>query len=416
MISVICFLLLAILIISFSWKGSDILSPARLFLIVWSLAIGLAELKLSRFQFEWPAYSWIVILTCIFGTAIGMFTLYVVNYGKTSSRLVVDIRKSFIGYKIKSQYLFFAIIAIFLSYIISYYAIYLIQGFIPYFTLHPDATRTKWGGIFGIGLLVQAIPAILYLIFVYFIFVRKEMIKKAVLALVGLFTVITYLFILQRYFLILPLILILVLGYYCTKKINKKNFLIFIVLAGVIIYSISSLRVSAYAFNILYVISEMKVPPRYGFISEPYMYIVMNLENFARASNYLDSFSYGLFSFDFVLALTGVKSSLAEYVRASQFPYVITNSFNTYTMYFEFYRDFGIFGVGFLSFAFGAFVSHLYYRLKRKPDLNSVSMYAVCIFVIIFSFFVPIISWLIFVFNVLVIYYITKRIIYKPAV
>jgi oligosaccharide repeat unit polymerase len=390
-------------------KGADVISPMRLYAIIWSLAIGMAELKLSRFQNEWSAYSWIVMSTCILGTLIGMFALYVVNFGKASFP-VSEIREYFKSYNIKSKYLFFAVIALFISYIVSYVAIYLIQGYIPYFTLHPDTARTKWGGIFGIGLLVQAIPSILYLVFIYYVFVRKEKLKKTILVIIALLTVITYLFILQRYFLILPLIMVFVLGYYCTKKISKRNVLIFVLLAGIILYGISSLRVSAYAFNILYVISEMKVPVKYAFISEPYMYVVMNLENFARACNYLDNFNYGFFTFDFVLALTGVKASLTEYLRAPQFPYIITNSFNTYTMYFEFYRDFGIYGTGFLSFAFGAFASHLFYRLKRKPDLNSISMYAVCIFVIIFSFFVPIISWLIFVFNVIVIYYVTKKI------
>lgn len=409
LLAFICLLTFFILVFSLFKKDTDIFSPVRLFMLIWSLAIGLAELKLSRFQFAWSAYSWIVLFTCVGGTLLGMFIVYVINFRK-GTLLVAEVRKSFENYQIDSQFLFRATVALFLCYILSYYVTYLIQGYIPYFTLYRDTSRTKWGGIFGIGLLIQAIPSIIYFIIIYFFFVKGEALKKISLTIILFATIVTYIFILQRYFFILILIMFLVCAYYCTKKMRMRNVLIFFVVAGVIIYGISSLRVSRYAFNILFVISEMRISPDYAFISEPYMYIVMNLENFARAVNHLDTFQYGFFTFDFILALTGLKSSLGDALNAPQYPYIITNSFNTYTMYFAFYRDFGIFGTGFVSLIFGALISALYYRVKRKPDLNSISIYAMCVFVLIFTFFITIISWLIFVFNVVVIYLVTRRI------
>ena len=228
-----------------------------------------------------------------------------------------------------------------------------------------------------------------------------------------LLTFLTYSFLLQRYYIVLAVILSVVALYYSSNFFKYRN--VFIVFAFIlfIIYSMTFIRLSGTIVNYLYYLSDMRYNIKYAFITEPYMYIVMNLETFANAVDKLHKFTYGTFTFDFIFALTGLKHPLAEYLNLPKFPFLLTNNYNTYTMFFVYYWDYGVFGLGIIPLLLGMSFSSVYYKMRLKPDINSVSMYAMAAFVIIFSFFVPIITFLHFIFNLLLIYFMTKAIIVK---
>ncbi len=81
-LSIFCFIICAVIIISAIKKDADILSPSRIFIVIWSLAIGLADLKFSRFQHQWSAYGWITLLISIASFLLGSFTVFVIYYKK----------------------------------------------------------------------------------------------------------------------------------------------------------------------------------------------------------------------------------------------------------------------------------------------------------------------------------------------
>ena len=155
----------------------------------------------------------------------------------------------------------------------------------------------------------------------------------------------------------------------------------------------------------------MKFSVKYAIFTEPYMYFAMNLENFTHAVSNLHNFSYGLYTFDFIFAVSGLKHWLAQYLSINDFPYLISSNYNTYTMFFTYYRDFGPIGIVIIPFGIGAGVSNLYYRMRAKPNIQNVSLYGIFAMVLIFSFFIPVLSWLNFVFNLMLIYVITRFII-----
>lgn len=411
LISFICFIIFFLLLFSFFLKDTDIFSPARIFILVWSLAIGLADLKLSRFQLVWHTYSWIVLMVAIISTLCGMFVVFVIFFSKKKSN-IHSVRKYFQNIQINSNRLYYFILFLFISYIISFIVTALVKGYIPLFVFASDAARSQWG-IFGFGLFIQIVPSLIYFIILYFILAKGLKFKKMVLFFLLLISVLTYLMILQRFYFIYCIILIVVFAYYSTEKINIRNILIVFFLLLLIIYGISSIRTSRYAVNIVHFISNMKYSSKYAIFTEPYMYIVMNLENFANAVLKLENFDYGYNTFDFILALTGLKHPLYEYANIINFPFIVTSNFNTYTMYFAYYRDFGILGLFILSFIFGMIVSYIYYIMKLNPTINNISLYGSFVFVLIFSFFVPITSWLHFIFNLILIFLVTKIIIIK---
>lgn len=409
--SIILFAIFLLLFISLLRRNSDIFSPARLFVLVWSLALGLASLKLSRYQINWTYYSWLMYTISLGSLLLGLFVVYVLNIGKEFKN-VTFIRKTVRQNTVNSDLLYRYTLFMFIAYFISYIVSAAIIGYVPLFTRFPGVTRNDWG-LFGFGLFVQSFPAVIYLAVLFFIYTREEYKKKLVLFVLILITFVTYSFLLQRYYVVFALILSAVTLYYSTNLFKARNVLVGIFLLLGVFFGMSLIRLTGTIVNYLYYLSEMKFSIKYAIFTEPYMYIVMNLENFANAVNNLDKHTYGLFTFDFVFALTGIKHSLFKYLSLTEFPFMITNNYNTYTMFFIYYWDFGVAGLAFIPFVLGFLFGKAYYRMKQNPNINTISVYSIFAFVIIFSFFIPIISFLHFAFNFFVIYTITWIINYQ---
>ncbi len=407
-ISIICLSGFLILFLSLFKKGTDIFSPARLFLLVWLLAIGLADLKLSRYQQEWSTFSWIMLILPLVSMLSGIFIVYVLNVDKKIHH-VIEIRSLLNEKKIDFEKLFRFIIYLFIAYIVSYVISFLVIGFLPLFTKYPGVARNDWG-LFGFGLFIQAFPSISYLIVIYFI-LNKNNRNRIISSLILFITFVTYAFLLQRYYIVFAIIITVVSLYYLTNYLRTRNVLIIIIITLAIVFSMTLIRLSGTIVNYLYYLSDMRYEIDYAIFTEPYMYITMNLENFSNAVANMDQFTYGVFTFDFIFALTGIKHNLIEYLGLTRYPFLITNNYNTYTMFFVYYWDFGIFGLGIIPFLLGMSFSKIYYKMKTNPTLNSVAIYSIVAFVIIFSFFVPIVTFLHFVFNLVLIYYITTTIV-----
>ena len=117
----ICFLIIAY---SFK-KESDFFSPAKIFGIIWSASIGLADLKLSHLQHEWDAYGWLMLGIGIFSFLLGTFTVYVIHF-QFQYKSLNEIRKSFTEEMVNSTKFLRIIFLMFFVYLISYLGNYLI--------------------------------------------------------------------------------------------------------------------------------------------------------------------------------------------------------------------------------------------------------------------------------------------------
>lgn len=413
-IAFICSAIFLTLFFSLFKKDTDVFAPARLFTLVWSFAIGLVGFQLSGLQKTWSIYSWLVLIITLLSVLLGMFVVYVHYFGN-ENKSISQIRNSITNFSINSQLLFKSIMFLFLAYVISYISIYLVKGFIPFFTVRPDLTRTKWG-LFGMGLIVHSVPTIIYFIIIYYVKVHHEIFKKLLLTLIFIISFVSYIFLLQRFDLVIFMVLAAVFLYYGTNKLKFRYVLIFLIGLVAFMYGVSTLRASNLFLEYLYYGGKMKFGKEFAIFTEPYMYVVMNLENFANAVSKLSNFSFGYYTFDFVLALMGLKHLILEYVNFQTFPFIVDSSYNTYTMFFVYYRDFGLIGSFIFPFTLGAGIYGSYLYLKRKPNLNSISLYGVFVFVILFSFFIPMLSWLHFVYNLTIIYLISKYVVVNKPI
>jgi len=405
-ISFISFLIFIVILISLTRPNSDLLSPGKMFSLVWFLVIGVTNLKLSMLQKSWATEVWIQILIGPVAFMVGILFTYVINFDKkTWSNL--SLKKNLDLLKINYSRLFVVIIILFILFAVSYFIIALKAGTIPILAEKPWIIRRNFT-MFGIGLFLHNVFLIVLLSGIYIIFVKNKKFNKVLLFFVSFLSVLLYSATLQRYQIIFSIFIIFVLLYYTTNRINYKS----IVILGLFIigffYLISSFRLGELALFIIYKISKMKFSPEYAVFTEPYMYIAMNLENFAHSIQKSEYFTFGYYTFDFITAITGLKHWIQEYFFLIDNPYLISKSYNTYSAFWTFFRDFGILGIFFIPFLGGLGIGALYYSFKIKPTIKKLALYGMFLFAVIFSFFNSIIGFLWFFYNFIAIIIIFK--------
>ena len=113
-------------------------------------------------------------------------------------------------------------------------------------------------------------------------------------------------------------------------------------------------------------IFEMKDPATPIFITQPYMYIANNYDNFNCLVTELPAHSMGLKSLFPLWALTGLKFIKPELV---DFPiYTTKEELTTVTLFYDAYYDFGVVGVFLFSAALGLFAAWLMDRAERAEN------------------------------------------------
>jgi oligosaccharide repeat unit polymerase len=384
MISILFFGIAALIVLVTILKKADFFSPARIFGFIWSLAIALTDLKLSGLQRSWSYESWLLVLLGPASYLVGFFIAYVLNLRSTLLPLseIRQISKSTI---LNSNRLFIIICVAFGFYSIGYLIIYLVKGFVPLFSPFLGATRGEFT-LFGLGLSVHTMPIIVFFSVVYHLTTTKEKVKKSILKIFSLCSLISFFFLLQRFQLIMIGIMCVVLLYFTTRAIRPTTGLFIFSSLSIFFAWVSNLRSGRLFMQYLHAQSRMKTSREYAIFSEPYMYVVMNLENFAQSVEKIQAHTYGYYTFNFVLSLVGLKHWVADYTNLDDTPF-LNSGYNTYTAFWPYYRDFGVIGLFLIPLVLGLSIGMLYYSLRKKPSLQKISAYALLVFVMFISFF-----------------------------
>lgn len=376
-------------------KGGDILSPGRVFGLTWSIVFGLTNLKLSKLQSNWTSLEWTYVLMGPCSFLLGIFGTYAMNIG-ARLRSISEIRDTLREKRINESRLFYLIIIVFVSYLVGYVVIGLFMGPIPIFSHTPTIARTQFS-IFGFGMLLHNPPIVVFFAVVYHVFVYGERTRKWILKAVVFVTIVTYLFLLQRYEFVMASVAAFTLVFYATRYVKLRTVTLFAAMISVVVYSISTVRAGRALQFALYIDSQMKFSPKYAIFTEPYMYLVMNLENFVHAVSKLEQHTFGYYTFNFALALTGIKHWIESYFGIVDTPYLFSG-YNTYTLFWTFFRDFGLFGISFIPLALGCLVGSVYYTMRRNPTIEILSFYSIIIFVMGLSFFINLLGYLWFAY------------------
>lgn len=395
--SIFCFLISFLILLSCFFKDADVFSPARVFGFVWFSSIGLTDLKLSRLQHQWSAYSWFVISLAVGSFLIGAFVIFVVA-NRREHLSIREIRLRAGSIRILEDRFFLAILVLSFLYFVSLMIETYAAGGLPIFSSTPEKARIAFG-VFGFHLFVGGIPAVLFLIMEYYILVPGNRMKKAFLAILFAALAGSFFFLLVRFTYVMTIALMFGAAYYMSNGLRVKNVIVVLVIVGAMFTIALQVREAKYVENYLYVISQMRYSKTFASLTGPYMYVVMNLENVTRVVDRIDSFTFGYYTFDFILALTGLKHWLADYFRISSNIY-LTSGYNTFPFFFYYLQDFGILGVTLFPFGLGVASWVIYHRMRTMPTLNAIALYAFCFYAMVISFFTNPLTMLNFAFVV----------------
>ncbi len=400
-ISVACFGICAGIILTLFRRGADPLSPARVFGFIWSLAIGLAELKLSRLQHEWNADSWVLLLTGITAFLAGIFITYVLHLN-TELVPIKRMRQLLRREEVREERLFWLICLGVAVYSLAYIVNYLMRGWLPIAVVGTKLGRTEFN-VSGVTLFLFSAAFIIFFTVLYYVQVPGKKGRKIFITTISLIVLGSYILLLQRYQIIMAAMICFTLLYYATHIIRLRTTLPLLLVVIGFFYWIASLRLGQLLVTYLYWVSKMRFSMDYVLLTEPYMYVVMNLENFARSVNLLDHHTYGYFTFDFVTAISGLKYWVVDYFNLDRTPF-LTSSYNTYTAFYWFYSDFGVIGLALIPLILGLGTGTLYYRMRSSPTIKSVTAYGVMVFVMFISYFNFPFAFLWFEYNLLALY------------
>ena len=392
-------------------KGGDFFSPARLFGTVWGVAIFLTELKLSGFQHTWTFYSWIIFAVGILAFLLGSFIVYVIvmrhpllSLNEVRARLQ-DQGKT----RINERSFFRVIVILFAAYVGAFATETVIEGTVPLFSPRPDLLRTSFG-VFGLHLIVNAVMGVLLLAVEYLLVAPRVGKRKMIVGLIILVCLGSYFTLLQRYTFVVIGLIVLAMAYFTTRRVRPLTVVPVVGMFVTGMFWINFIRSARYIREYIYYTSRMKFSRELWILAEPYMYVTMNLENFARGVDRLDHFTYGYLTFDWILALAGLKHWMEEYFGIVRLPYLISG-YNTFTFHWLYYYDFGPIGVAILPLLTGLVVAWWYYRLRIAPDLLTMMLYCCSVAVIVLSFIMNPLSRLDFVSNILIIWFVHRFLI-----
>lgn len=397
-VSSLCFVIAFFIGVSCLPRGADVFSPARVYGFMWSVALGLADLKFSAYQHAWGTFAWIAMLLGIVSFLLGVFFVEVLCLEQKMFS-VENVRDHIKKELFSVGVLFNMIILLFACYSVGYIIEWLAFGVLPIFAPFPEKARIEYG-VFGVHLFQSLMPIILFLIVEFFMLVRKAPIRKILLVLVFFVTFVSYFLLLNRFIYAMVFFMVIGFAYYSSRIVKFKYLTVPILLLLAAMIYLQSIRESHYVENYLYVVSRMRFSKTYAALTTPYMYIVMNLENFARASERLGRHAYGYFSFDVVLALTGLKHWIEDYFSLKERVF-LNSGYNTFPYFWDYYYDFGVFGIAFVPALVGATFAWLHKRMRTRPSISSVALYSVAVFVMVLSFFTNTLSSLNFVFAVI---------------
>lgn len=407
------FFFIGFLVLLFSFrKGVDIFSPGRIFTLVWSVALGITELKLSWLQHSWSLEVWIQILMGPISFLLGLSFIYALFLGK-EIKPINFYRNNRNNYSVDKEKLYNAIVLMFVLFLVGYIAIVLKAGNVPLLSSDPGKIRANFS-MFGLGLFLHNVVLIVFFATLYFIIEKNKRVQRKIVFLFSFLSVFLYAITLQRFQILMTVFLVIVVLYYLTYRIKTRTLVITLVVVVAFFYSITLFRLGDMVLVIIYKMSKMKYSPAYAVFTEPYMYLAMNLENFARSIDKTEFFTFGYYSFDFMTAITGIKHWVEEYFNLIDTPFLVSD-YNTYSGFFFYYRDFGALGLLTIPFFGGIGIGSLYYSFRCNPTVKKMGIYGFLLFGLIFSFFNSTFGYLWYIYNIIVLLLVFKYISFEAS-
>ncbi len=359
-------------------KTGNLIHLRGLFSFFWISGQGVACFQLSNLQKDWSILTWL----CFYLAWLGFYAVYEILDRRTGREPVGRLT----GYRSrgKADSLFVSLMGVTAVSLgaFCFEAWYL--GYVP-FLVRGVPHAYSYFHVTGVHYLTVSCVLVPALGVLFFLTDRKRSGKwKQVMALVAVvISLLIPILCVSRFQLILA-VLLAVLTYILCEEHFPVSYGVGVGVFLVVLYVILTI---ARSHDVAYLngIFEMKNEHMPIFVTQPYMYIANNYENFNYMVENLGEFAWGMRSLFPLWALTGLKffmPSLANY------PILVNKEeLTTVTLFYDAYYDFGIVGVLAFSCILGAVCFWLMKKAEKMRNPVGYLFYAQMAVYLMLSFF-----------------------------
>lgn len=257
-------------------------------------------------------------------------------------------------------------------------------GFVPLFTVDTPHAYSYFHvkGVHYFTTLAVLTPAVSML---YLGARRKHGLRPDVLALLGLLLpIILTILMVSRFQFIISVILAVFVALLSGRRYKLWQLLLLLALMIAAYVFITIER--AHSVEYLNGIFEMKDPSTPIFITQPYMYIANNYDNFNVMTRELTVHAHGLRMLYPFVTLSGIKFFVPS--LAQGFPLFVTKEeLTTVTMLYDAWYDFGLSGIAVFALVLGLVSGRVTRTCRKDQNPFSVLLYAQLAFYYLVSFF-----------------------------
>lgn len=367
-------------------KSGNPLHLRGLFSAFWVGGQALSCMKLSKLQTDWSFVTW----ACFFVALTAFWTVYELAERRFAEKEHGSERFGALGGSQErtgeSGYGFGLFTAVILLTLVSLAAFTLeavVLGYIPFFVRGVPHAYSYFhiSGVHYFTVSCVLVPSMTVVLFV----TEKNLSlgKKIAAAIAALAALSIPMLCVSRFQLIFAVILA-VITFMQVSGIKKIRYLFAAAAALVPLYVILTIARS-HDVEYLNGIFEMKNLNTPIFITQPYMYIANNYDNFNCLVEQLQEHTLGVKGLFPLWALTGLKFLKPELVS---FPlYTTKEELTTVTLFYDAYYDFGIAGVFIFSAILGLFAAWLMRRVTKRGNPFWQVLYGQAALYFMLSFF-----------------------------
>ena len=359
-------------------KTRNLIHLRALFSLFWVGGEGIACLKLSRLQTDWSVMTWICLALAYIGFWV-VFEILTQIYGSGH-----DHYGRWRGYTGNPAPVFHMICGLTVVSALAFASEAVVLGYVPFLVRGVPHAYSEFHltGIHYITVSCVLIPSLTVL---YFHMARgRESSRCAVTAIVmTLISLLIPILCVSRFQFIFAVVLA-TFTYISLQKLFQPAYLLILFVVIIPVYLILTV---ARSHDVVYLngIFEMKWEHMPIFITQPYMCIANNYDNFNCLVESLTTHSMGMKGLFPLWALTGLKFFFPQLIN---FPiFVDKKVLTTLTMFYDAYYDFGWIGVLVFSCLLGFVAYLLVVKLREMHNPMGYLLYAQMGAYLMLSFF-----------------------------
>ena len=342
-------------------ESGSLVELRALFTLAWVGGQGIACLQLSKLQADWNYVTWLCFFLIFGGFGIGYE--WGQKYEKVEEK---ELEKD----EEQARRLLHCIIGLMAASILCFAFEAVKVGFIPLFSDEPHAySYFHVSGVHYCTVSCILIPAITVL---YIQVSTKIPAGTKMLLLAANVTAVMIPFLCVSRFQLLFAVGFAVVTYIMVNKKIRIRTMVILIVALVPVYVILTVF-RHHDVSYLNSIFEMKWEKMPIFITQPYMYVANNFENFNCMVEQMTEHTWGIKMLFPFFALTGLKFVIPQ-VNITQI-YLTKPELTTLTMFYDAYYDFGIFGVFFFAMLIGIVAKILMNVVKNSKNPTAYLFY-----------------------------------------